>query len=476
MLPHKEEISLSKIQKIVLPLLLAISIFMQMLDVTILNTALPAIASDFNQPVMTMQSAVVSYVLTVAVCIPLTGYLSDRFGTQRMYSLAMLLFGAGSLLCALSSNLFTLVLSRVVQGLGGALLTPVARLVLMRSFQGPELLNVLNYAVMPALIGPLLGPLLGGVLVEKASWHWIFLMNLPFAAIAIFLSFWLMPNFTQPSNRLDILGVIVLGGGAFLITLGVELTGTDLPLWWSVLIIFSSVFLFLGYRWHAYHYPQAIYPLHLWHVRTYRVGLNSNLLTRLGVASIPLLLPLLFQVVFSYSPLEAAWLLVPMAIAAIIAKPLLPYVLRFFGYKRVLLWNTLLIGTLLIGLSFFSIQTPKKIIAIHLFFLGMANSIQFTAINTLTVADLRPYQKSSANSLMAMNQQLAMGLGTALGAMLVRFNQYIFSGWEHNLYRAFQSTFLLLGAITIVTGWWFRYLHRRDGEQMAKATGPQAKN
>lgn len=213
--------------------------------------------------------------------------------------------------------------------------------------------------------------------------------------------------------------------------------------------------------------PRLFTPLHLWQVRTYRVGLNSNLLTRVGVASIPLLLPLLFQVVFGYSPLEAAWLLVPMALAAMLAKPLLLPLLRAAGYKRVLLWNTGLIGVLLAGLALLSVQTPKWYIVTHLFLLGVANSIQFTAINTLTVADLRPHQKSSANSLMAMNQQLAMGLGTALGVMLVRFNEFLFMDATAGLYRGFQLTFVLLGGLTWLAGGLFKYLHGRDGARMA---------
>lgn len=454
-------------QQIGLPLLLAVSIFMQMLDVTILNTALPAIAQDFQQPVMTMQSAVVSYVLTVAVCIPLTSYLSDRFGTRRMFIWAMSLFGLGSLLCALAGSLSALVAARVVQGLGGALLTPVARLVLMRRFQGPVLLRALNYAVMPALMGPLLGPLLGGYLVEQASWHWIFLMNLPFVVLALALSLKIMPNYTQQGSQLDVFGVLLLGGAAFLLTLGLELTATSLSLWASVAIVLVSTLLFFMYWRHAQRHPKAIYPLHLWQVRTYRIGLNSNFLTRVGVASIPLLLPLLFQVVFGYSPLQAAWLLVPMALAAMLAKPLLLPMLRIVGYKKVLLWNTGLIGLLLAGLALLSIQTPKWYIVIHLFLLGMANSIQFTAINTLTVADLRPHQKSSANSLMAMNQQLAMGLGTALGAMLVRFNEFLLMDAAAGLYRGFQLTFVLLGAFTWLAGGLFRYLHDHDGIHMA---------
>ena len=462
-----ESTPLNRTQKYGLPILLTMAIFMQMLDVTILNTALPAIARDLNESALNMQSVVVSYVLTVAVCIPLSGYLSDKYGTQRMFITAISLFGLGSILCALSTTLPMLVGARIVQGLGGALLTPVARLALMRSFKGRQLMQALNYAVMPALMGPMLGPLVGGYLVENASWHWIFLMNIPFALIAIVVGYKIMPNFVLAHPSLDVFGVVLVGSSAFLLTLGFETAGNTAMGYNSLWLVLVAVLLLWAYRSYALSHPLAIYPLHLWKVRTFRIGLNSSLMARVGMAAVPFLLPLLFQVVFGYSPMEAAWLLIPTALAAMMTKPLLQPLMRRFSYRKVLLWNTTLVGLLLMSLATFSAHTPKVAIVVHLFILGMANSIQFSAMSTLIVSDLRDYQKSSGNSLMSVTQQLAMGLGTALAAMLLRLNQH----WlepkaADSVYVAFQLTFIMIGLVTLVAGWLFRYLHQYDGRSM----------
>lgn len=459
---------LSPRQQVLLPALLALAIFMQMLDVTVLNTALPAIAADLNESALNMQSVIVSYVLTVAVCIPISGYISDRFGTQRIFMVAIALFGLGSLFCALADNLTMLIGARVIQGIGGALLTPVARLALMKSFADAELLRVLNYAVMPALLGPILGPLVGGYLVEQASWHWIFLINLPFALFALLCGWKVMPNYTDPTTRLDVVGVFLFGASAFLLTLAFETAGNAGVAYWPLLLVLLGVVLLMVYKRYAQHNAFAIYPLDLFSVRTYRVGLNSNLITRIGIASIPLLLPLLFQVVFGYSPVEAAWLLVPMAIAAMASKPMLQPLLKRFGYKKLLLVNTALIGLLIISLASISQSTAKWWIVVHLLALGVVNSLQFTAVNTLTLAKLRARQKSSANSLMAVNQQLAMGLGTAIGAMLLRFNQQLFGLDSSSAYRAFQLTFVAVGVITLASAFVFMQLHRDDGAKMAQ--------
>ena len=460
-------VELSARHKLLLPALLAVAIFMQMLDVTVLNTALPAIARDLNQSALNMQSVIVSYVLTVALFIPISGYLSDRFGTRRIFILAIGLFVLGSFLCALAMSLNQLVAARVVQGLGGALLTPVARLALMKSFDQAQLMRALNYAVMPALLGPRLGPLVGGYLVEHASWHWIFLMNLPIGLLAMVVGWKVMPNFTDSRTRLDVVGMLLFASSAFLLTLGVEFSGEQWPLAVSLGVIALGLALLWVYKKYATNNPNAIYPLNLLAVRTFRVGLNGNLITRIGIASIPLLLPLLFQVVFGYSAIEAAWLLVSMAVAAMVGKPLLRPLLHAVGYRKVLIWNTLMVGLLIVSLATIQQHTPKAVIVAHLLLLGLANSIQFTAMSTLTLANLRPTQKSSGNSLMAVNQQLAMGLGTALGAMFLRLSHDL--PWvADDSYKAFQVTFIIIGLITVSSGWIFSQLHPWDGDAMAQ--------
>ena len=222
-----------------------------------------------------------------------------------------------------------------------------------------------------------------------------------------------------------------------------------------------------GYYRYAKTHKNAIYPLSLLSVRTFRVGLNGNLLARLGISSIPLLLPLLLQVSFGYSPSEAGWMIAPMALAAMLTKPLMQKLLQTFGYRNILLANTVLVGVLMISIALHGPDSPKWLLVLHFFILGGCNSIQFTSMNTITLADLRPYQNTSGNSLMAVNQQLAMGFGIALGSLILRFYQQSDALTHQNTQLAFQYTFITIGALTIFSSLVFRQLHKRDGNTLA---------
>lgn len=450
-----------------LPFLLAMAIFMQMLDTTVLNTALPAMAQDLNVSPLNMQSVIVSYALTLALLIPVSGYLSDKFGTKKVFLAAIALFSFGSLLCAVSPTLPILVFARVVQGVGGALLTPVARLALIKSFEKSELLKVLNYAIMPALMAPIMGPLVGGYLVEVVSWHWIFLINLPVGLLCFIAGFKFMPNYTDARTQIDIPGILIFGGAAFFLTIGLEFLGYAHAFAFSLLTLVTGFALIYAYYRYAKNRQNVIYPLSLLSVRTFRVGLNGNLLARLGISSIPLLLPLLLQVSFAYSPSEAGWMIAPMALAAMATKPLMQNLLKQFGYRKILLGNTVLVGLLMMALALHSPDSPKWLIMLHFFILGGCNSIQFTSMNTITLADLRSYQNTSGNSLMAVNQQLAMGFGIALGSLILRFYQQQETLTHHDTQLAFQYTFITIGLLTILSSSVFRQLHKRDGNTLA---------
>ena len=451
-----------------LPLLLAMAIFMQMLDTTVLNTALPAMAADLNVSPLNMQPVIVSYALTLALLIPVSGYLSAKFGTQKVFLAAIGLFSFGSLLCAVSPTLPMLVFSRIVQGIGGALLTPVARLALIKSYEKSELLRVLNFAIMPALMAPIMGPLVGGYLVEWVSWHWIFLINLPVGLLCFLAGWRFMPNYTEQNAHIDIPGILLFGGAAFFLTIGLEFLGSDnKALAFALLTLATGSALLFGYYRYAKTHKNAIYPLSLLSVRTFRVGLNGNLLARLGISSIPLLLPLVLQVSFGYSPSEAGWMIAPMALAAMLTKPLMQKLLQTFGYRNILLANTVLVGVLMISIALHGPDSPKWLLVLHFFILGGCNSIQFTSMNTITLADLRPYQNTSGNSLMAVNQQLAMGFGIALGSLILRFYQQSDALTHQNTQLAFQYTFITIGALTIFSSLVFRQLHKRDGNTLA---------
>lgn len=451
----------------VLPFLLSMVIFMQMLDTTILNTALPAIAQDLNESPLNMQATIISYALTLALCIPISGYLSDRLGTKKVFLLAISLFSLGSLLCALAPSLNLLVGARIIQGIGGAMLTPVARLALIRTYPKSELLGVLNYAIMPALLGPIIGPLMGGYLVELASWHWIFLINLPIGLLSLILGSLYMPDFKQPDASFDFRGFLWFSSAAFTLTLGLERLTQDPSQVYAWLIIVGSIGLLLGYKHHAKHHNKALFPLDLFQVRTYRIGLYGNLAARLGMSALPFLLPLFLQVALGYQPTESGWLLVPMAVAGILMKPWIKKMMHAYGYRKILISNTCLLSVLIMVIGYNATELTVWGFIVLLFALGMGNSIQFSAMNTLTLAKLRPQQTSSGNSLMAANQQLAISIGIALSAMMLSIFQTLPWLTEQPIAKAFQATFITIGLMTLATTLIFIRLHPTDGDGLA---------
>ncbi|WP_416190677.1 DHA2 family efflux MFS transporter permease subunit [Neisseria sp. CCUG12390] len=452
-----------------LPLLMAIAIFMQMLDATILNTALPKIAEDLHESPLNMQMAVIVYTLTVALLIPLSGYLVDRFGTKNVFLGAVSVFMLGSLLCAAAPNLEMLVLARAVQGIGGSMLVPVPRLTILRVYEKSQLLNAFNYAVMPALIGPVLGPLAGGYLVEYASWHWIFLLNLPIGLLGLIVGRKIMPNVKGEKAALDLSGFLMFAAAACALTLSVEIVSHDGAKPFSLLLAASGTLLMWLYYRHAKTASNPIYAGHLFKVRTFRLGLMGNLISRLGISSVPFLLPLLFQVAFGYSATLSGWLVAPVALASLLVKPVIKPVMARFGYRNVLIWNTRILGVLIMLLAVPSESTPVAVWVGLLFLMGTCNSIQFSSMNTLTLADLRGYQTGSGNSLMAVNQQLAIALGIALGALMLQLWRDSSIG-RADLHTAFRLTFAGVGLITLLSGLIFSRLHVSDGQNL---TGQQ---
>ena len=460
------EVNLSKSStKKILPVILATAIFMQMLDSTILNTSLPSIAKDLQESPLNMQNAIISYVLTLAVFMPVSGFLADKFGTKKVFISSLILFSIGPLFCALSQNITQLVLSRVIQGIGGSLMTPVGKLALIKTFDKNELLKAMNFAIIPALIGPVLGPLVGGYLVDYFSWHWIFLINIPIGIIGIVLGSKFMPDYKSESLDFDLKGFLIFASASLLLSVSLELFG-DLQNITPVLFIFILGFLFLYYYyWHAKRDENPIFPLNLFKVRTFRVGIVGNMATRLGISSVPLLLPLMIQIAYKQSAVTSGWIITPMAITAIFAKSYVIKILDTFGYRKTLMTNTFIIGSLICLLAIPDINTSiywfTPIIAV----LGFFNSIQFTSMNTISIADLRNFQTSSGNSLLSVNQQLAIGFGITFGLIVLKLfeNSDLIKGDVHN---AFRYTFLTIGILTIISGFVFRRLHTSDGKNM----------
>ncbi|MEQ9720008.1 multidrug transporter subunit MdtD [Yersinia alsatica] len=449
-----------------LPWIAAMAFFMQALDATILNTALPSIAESLNRSPLTMQSAIISYTLTVAMLIPVSGWLADRFGTRRVFIVAVSLFTFGSFLCALSDSLQFLVTSRVIQGVGGAMMMPVARLALIRAYPRSELLPVLNFVTIPGLVGPVMGPLLGGLLVTYATWHWIFILNIPIGLLGIFYARKYMPDFTMPKRAFDFIGFLLFGSSLVMISVSLEIMGRpDIADYLPAATMVGGLLMLLFYVFHAKNHPNPLIGLPLFKTRTFSVGIAGNVASRLGTGCVPFLMPLMLQVGFGYSAIIAGCMMAPTAIGSMMAKSVVTQVLRSLGYRKVLVGVTVIIGILI---ALFSLQSPGMspwLMILPLFILGMAMSTQFTAMNTITLADLTDNNASSGNSVLAVTQQLAISFGVAISAVVLRFYDGLSVGdnVDH-----FHYTFITMGVVTLLSSAVFLLLKPKDGNNLIK--------
>ena len=454
-------VTLTPAQDKFLPYVLAVALFMQILDATILNTSLPQMAEALGESPLKMQWAVISYALTLAIFIPISGFLADKYGTRKVFLSAIIIFSVGSLMCAASPTLDILIGSRVIQGIGGAMMTPVARLILVKSYPRKKLLTVMNFAVIPALIAPLVGPVLGGYIVQYFSWHWIFLINIPMGILGYVMGKKLVPDLFEDAKHLDWAGFALFAAAACGFTLAVEFgSQTGRGLYGLILALIASV-LIGAYVWHAKRRQAPLFPLSLFRIRTFRIGIVGNLFTRLGISAVPFLLPLLLQVVFKYSPSQAGWLLAPIAIGAMGIKPWVSKIIQRYSYRKVLVVNTILLGILIIILAQFNDPSYWIWYIPILIIMGACNSMQFSAMNTLTIGDLEGTQTSSGNSLMAVNQQLAIGFGIAFGAAVLNLLR---ERMDLDMLMAFQTTYWVLGILTILSGLHFLRLKPNDGD------------
>ncbi|TVT72480.1 MAG: DHA2 family efflux MFS transporter permease subunit [Pseudomonas sp.] len=447
----------------ILPWLVAVAFFMQTLDGTILNTALPAMARDLAEDPLRMQGVVIAYMLTVALLIPASGWIADRFGSRRIFVTAIVLFSVGSLLCALSTSFNQLVASRVLQALGGALMLPVGRLVVLRAFPRSDFVRIMAFIALPGLVGPLLGPTLGGWLVEYASWHWIFLINLPVGVIGCIAALRFMPDLKGPERvRFDTLGFLLFGAAMVLVTIALEGLGQmHMSHARVMLLLFGGAACMAAYWLRAGRIDAPLFSPKLFHTRSFAVGIFGNLFARLGGGALPFLLPLLLQVALGYSPAKAGMSMIPLALGAMAVKSLAKPIIDRLGYRRLLIGNTLLLGCLIASLATIDGQTPTWLLLVHLGLIGMVNSMQFTAMNTVTLVGLSHADASSGNSLLSVVVQLSMSLGVATaGALLGGFTVDDAQGSE--VLRAFQLTFLCVGGMAMLAAALFLQLEHRD--------------
>lgn len=433
--------------------LVAGGFFMLTLDATIVTTALAAMAHSLGESPLSMQSVIVAYVMTMALLIPASGWLADRFGTRRTYITAIVLFTVGSLCCGLAQSLEQLIAARVLQGLGSALMFPVGRLALIRVFTGKRLLPAISFVTIPSMVGPLIGPALGGWLVQIVSWQWIFLINVPVGVIGVLGAWKYMPGRPlEGLGRFDFRGYTLLALGMLCLTLALDGLASFGFGWGLTLTLATLGLVSLGGYWrHAMRHSDPLFPPALFAVASLRIGLWGNFVARLGCSSAPFLLPLFFQVCQGYSPLNAGLLMLPVALAGIPVKSLANRLVTRFGYRRVLITNTVLIA-LTIG-SFALGNGPRNILlqVLALSHFGAFNSLQLTAMSTLALKDLGTHQASTGNTALSMVQMLAMGVGVSCaGGLLVLFT-HIFAIDTAATLMAFRMTFVCMGAVTLLS-------------------------
>ena len=429
--------------------IVAFGFFMQSLDTTIVNTALPSMAKSLGESPLHMHMVIVAYVLTVAVMLPASGWLADKVGVRNIFFTAIVLFTIGSLFCAQANTLNELVIARVLQGVGGAMMVPVGRLTVMKIVPREQYMAAMTFVTLPGQVGPLLGPALGGILVEYASWHWIFLINLPVGIIGAIATLMLMPNYTMQTRRFDLFGFFLLAAGMATLTLALDgQKGLGIsPLALAALVAIGLVSL-LWYLWHARGNERALFSLSLFRNATYRLGLLGSFAGRVGSGMLPFMTPVFLQIGLGFSPFHAGLMMIPMVLGSMGMKRIVVQVVNRFGYRRVLVAATL--GLSLISLLFMAVALMGWYYALPLvlFFQGVINSTRFSSMNTLTLKDLPDELASSGNSLLSMVMQLSMSVGvTVAGLLLGMYGQHHLSADTPVAHQVFMYTYFSMAMI-----------------------------
>jgi EmrB/QacA subfamily drug resistance transporter len=455
-------------QKRLIALIIACALFMEALDSTILNTAIPTMARSLHTDPIDLKIALISYLLSLAIFIPISGWIADKFGAKRVFITALLIFAVSSLWCGLVTNLQELIVARSLQGIGGSLMIPVGRLVLLRTYPRHEMINVMNIVVMVAAFGVMLGPVAGGFIVEYVAWSWIFWINVPIALLAIAAAKrWLPSSTPQKVPRLDKVGFVLFGSSLALFTFGLSaLSESIFNNTLVTVVIGCAVVLFVAYVWHSHGRAHPIVNTKLFRQRTFKVSTVGNLLCRLGFGATPFLLPLMLQLSLDYTPQTSGLLLAPSALGILIGKPLSIYALRFLGYKRFLVFNTLATALALCSFVLVTPHTPLSVIAVLTFLFGSLTTLQYTGMNSLAYADVARETLGDATSIMGTLQQLAQSFGVAMGALLLHHFLSAMPAGTSLTISIFHHTFLVLGLLTALSATVFTQLKAEDGQQM----------
>lgn len=437
-----------------LALLVAGAFFMENLDGTVITTAVPDIARSFGVAALDLNIGVSAYLLTLGVFIPISGWVAERFGARKVFASALALFTLASVLCGMAQGLGEFVLLRALQGIGGAMMVPVGRLVVLKSTPKEKLIGVIATLTWPALVAPVLGPPLGGFIASYSSWRWIFYLNLPLGLIALLFAWRLVPDHLPAERRpFDLAGFVYAGGALLALTWGAEQLSRPDAAWGEAASWFGlgAALSLLAIR----HLRRAAHPLidlRTLSIKTFAVTIHGGSLFRLAIGAVPFLLPLLFQLGFGLNSFHSGMLVLAVFAGNLLMKPATTAILRLCGFKRVLLVNGAINVASLLACAFLTPATPVWLIAAVLFVGGLTRSMQFTAYNTIAFADMPQERMAAANTLFSTAFQVAMGLGVALGALGVRLGHWLVTsaGWQAMPAGQFRLAFVLVALVSLL--------------------------
>jgi EmrB/QacA subfamily drug resistance transporter len=452
----------------IVPLIVAVALFMENMDSTVIATSLPAIARAIGTNPLALKLAVTSYLLSLAICIPASGWTADRFGGRNVFCAAIGVFILGSIGCALSHSLAEFVLARIVQGMGGAMMTPVGRLIMVRSIDKKLLLNAMSLLTMPALIGPICGPPLGGFITTYASWHWIFLINVPIGLIGIVMASRYIPNVrVAHHDPFDIVGFILSGLGIGGLAFGLSVMGLEfLPVSVVGTLICVGAVSAAAYVVHAKRTTAPILDLNLLKLPTFRASIVGGFMFRLGIGALPFLLPLLLQIGFDLTPFQSGLITFTGALGSMFMKAAVVSVLKRFGYRDVLLYNSLISSAFLAACASFVPGMPFAAMIAILLTGGFFRSLQFTSVNTIAYAEIEPPLMSRATALASAAQQLSLSTGVAIGALVVEITLRLRHEGTMSA-TDFPPAFLVIGLLTAAAALIFARLPPDAGAELA---------
>jgi EmrB/QacA subfamily drug resistance transporter len=450
------------------PMIVACALFMENMDATVIATALPTIAKGFGESPLTLNLAITCYLLSLGIFLPLSGWLADRLGARTVFSSAIVVFTAGSIACSAVESLPQLVLARVLQGMGGAMMVPVGRLVVLRTIPKAELVDAMAYLTVPALIGPVIGPPLGGFIVTYFSWRWIFLINIPIGVLGLLLSLRFVPNVREPREEpLDGLGFAISSLGLAGTMFGFENVGRGILSNGAVTALISFGLFFLAlYGWHTRRTAAPILDVALLRVRTFRTSVLGGFLFRLAIGALPFLTPLMLQLGFGLSAFASGMITFSGAAGAMTMKLTAAPILRALGFRTVLLVNTVVCGISIAAYGFFSPSTPHGVIIGILLMGGFFRSLQFTSLNTLAYADIELRDMSRATTLSSVGQQLSLSFGVGLGALLLH-TTLAFHGREQLGPSDFSPAYFTIAAISLTSLSFFGRMPRGAGAEIS---------